>query len=133
MFSTSRWRDLVLDARFETRLPFFTKNGRDTLRKRIDQVTHHGKLGTEFLALPAGDCDLLQGHPNHVLIHPAHELIHPAHFISSEGPSSSRALHLAWAIISNLEDQKDGSPDDAGILAAVAREITATAPLLTFL
>jgi hypothetical protein len=80
----------------------------------------------EFLTLPAGDCDVLRG-LNHVLIH-------PICFFSSEGPRSSRALHLAWAIISNLLDQKKGgNPNDAGILAAAAREMTTAAPLLAFL
>ena len=52
-----------------------------------------------FIALPAEDCDVLQGHPNHVLIH-------PSYFIHSDGPKTVRASHLALAIISQLYKSK---------------------------
>jgi hypothetical protein len=81
----------------------------------------------EFSAMPAGDCDVLQGHPNHVLIH-------PSYFVNSDGPRSSGALHLAWTIIKGLQqDQRHGNPDNACILAAAARAMKPAAPLLAFL
>jgi hypothetical protein len=81
---------------------------------------------TEFTALPAEDCDILQGHPNHVFVH-------PSYFIHGDGPKSIRASALALAIIDQLQKQREAAPDDVGIQAEVAKEMTAVAPLLAFL
>lgn len=80
----------------------------------------------EFIALPAEDCDILDGHPNHLLVH-------PSYFLNGAGPKSSRASFLATAIILQLKDQRTASPNNAEIQAEVAKEMEAVSPLLAFL
>jgi hypothetical protein len=80
----------------------------------------------DFVALPAEDCNALQGHPNHLLIH-------PSYFLNCDGPRSSRASSMATSIILQLKDHQAASPDDAEIQAEVEQEKESVSPLLAFL
>jgi hypothetical protein len=75
-----------------------------------------------FAALPAEDCGVLQGHPNHAFIH-------PSYFIHCDGPKTVRASYLAVAIIDQLQEQREAEPNNADAQAEVADEMTAVAPL----
>jgi hypothetical protein len=79
-----------------------------------------------FAALPAEDCGVLQGHPDHVFIH-------PSYFIHCDGSKTTQASHLAVAIIKQMQEQRKAEPNDADAQAEVAKEMTAVAPLLAFL
>jgi hypothetical protein len=68
-----------------------------------------------FAALPAEDCGVLQGHPNHVFIH-------PSYFIHCDGPKTARASYLAVPIIDQLQEQREAEPNDADAQAEVAKE-----------
>jgi hypothetical protein len=81
---------------------------------------------TGFATLPAEDCGVLQGHPNHAFIH-------PSYFIHCYGPKTVRASYLAVAIIDQLQEQREAEPNNADAQAEVANEMTAVAPLLAFL
>jgi hypothetical protein len=80
----------------------------------------------DVAALPAEDCGVLQGHPNHVFIH-------PSYFIHCDGPKTAWSSYLAVAIINQLQEQREAEPNDADAQAEVEKEMAAVAPLLAFL
>jgi hypothetical protein len=102
-----------------------TRNAPTGLLSPKPEAYFGAKNEAEFGVLPAEDCTVLQGRPNHMFIH-------PRLFMAMEEPKSARARTLAAEIIDELNDRDDDA-EDKQTKKVVEKEKKDVGTLLAFL